>query len=206
MFDASQAQDQSVCSVLFLPNQQDFFLFGSPIFSGMYTTHNMDKATITFVPHSLSTKSPVKAGVLPTQELAIGSGESNIWSYVIGALFASAMGFVYIQWLHPIVLDWFPDPSDEYLVYIIAGVYTAAVGLLWFFVLDPLVSDALSNSRGSIHSVEQAKQVRMMVAIIYFSVAFLVFKFTFGTSISERKAKAAANKVKSTDSEKKELI
>lgn len=62
--------DGTLCTILLLKNQQDFFLLGQPVFQGYYTTHNMSTTTIVFSPLDGSNKKPLQKGMIPTTVLA----------------------------------------------------------------------------------------------------------------------------------------
>lgn len=55
--DVSEAQDGTVCMLLFMPFEQEIFLLGSPIFMNYYATHQDPKGQIIITPHNKSNKS-----------------------------------------------------------------------------------------------------------------------------------------------------
>jgi len=66
LLDISENGDRSVCHILMIGNNYDFFLFGLPLFQGYYTIHDMDQNYIGYIPHSLSDKKFLEKAQIPT--------------------------------------------------------------------------------------------------------------------------------------------
>ena len=75
VFDASQAQDKSVCVLLIVPAQMPIHVIGMPLFIDYYTVHHLDTHTIDYVPLAGSSKNALsKATKLPTRFLKKQAG------------------------------------------------------------------------------------------------------------------------------------
>ena len=69
IFDASGAQDMSLCAMSVVANKDNFFLFGNSFLRGYYSIHDMKDGFLGIVPHSTSSKDFVFAGDVPSKKL-----------------------------------------------------------------------------------------------------------------------------------------
>ena len=69
--DISEAQDNTVCMINFLPSVDDFWVFGTPIFKDYYVYHNPESAILGWAPTVQRFKAPLIKGEKPTTELEL---------------------------------------------------------------------------------------------------------------------------------------
>jgi len=67
--DVSANRDRSACQLLIKANSYDFFIMGIPILKGYYSTHDMSKRTISFIPIANGQKPFLRKYMLPTKTL-----------------------------------------------------------------------------------------------------------------------------------------
>ena len=67
MIDVSEAQDRSICMLMFIENSYPFNLFGSPLFMGYYSIHDTANDKISWAPSVGSYKSVLISGKVPKQ-------------------------------------------------------------------------------------------------------------------------------------------
>lgn len=65
LLDVSENGDRSVCHILMIGNNYDFFLFGLPFYQGYYTSHYMWNHVMGFAPHDRSDKKFLKKAPVP---------------------------------------------------------------------------------------------------------------------------------------------
>jgi hypothetical protein len=64
VFDASEAQDGSVCALAIVQNELEFFILGNSFMRGYYTIHEPSAGRIGFAPNTASAKpNPVSAPI-----------------------------------------------------------------------------------------------------------------------------------------------
>lgn len=96
MIDISPAKDRSLCQLMFYKNPLAFNVFGTPIFTGYYTTHDPVNNKISFVPTPNSPKTMLQIGTLPANFFDAPLSETTtIWVYVITAVVVVALACLY---------------------------------------------------------------------------------------------------------------
>jgi len=73
-----QNGDGSVCSLLILANQYEFFILGQPFFQGYYAMHHMSIPAVEMSPLKDSGKTVPYKGTIPVQVLVGERGPSFI--------------------------------------------------------------------------------------------------------------------------------
>ena len=67
--DLSEARDNTLCMINFLPSVDDFWVFGNTIFKDYYVYHNPERGVMGWVPPAQRFKSPLIEAVPPTRDL-----------------------------------------------------------------------------------------------------------------------------------------
>jgi hypothetical protein len=69
IFDASPAQDESVCALAITANSEEFFLLGNSFMRGYYTIHDMQDGFLGIAPNRYSDKDYLIRGEIPSRTL-----------------------------------------------------------------------------------------------------------------------------------------
>lgn len=69
LLDISEAQDNTMCILNFLPSVDDFWVFGNTILRDYYVYHNPEKGVTGWVPTKKEVKSPLKLAKVPTVDI-----------------------------------------------------------------------------------------------------------------------------------------
>lgn len=135
LIDVSPRGDRSICHLLILANDADYFLLGLPLFQGYYAHHDMESAAIGLIPHTTSAKHLVKrASVYPSTMLEYLPPNIKTRYIVMLAMFAAAI--VYYLFIYPLMTD-----APKTLALFAQFAYVAAcIALFYLFVMPVLAN------------------------------------------------------------------
>lgn len=160
VFDVSEGQDRSMCILLIVASDMPIHVIGMPLFINYYSVHNLEEATIDWVPIPNSPKPALKSGVLPVQFLAAAGAArgTSPYTYIIEGIFVAVAIVVFI-W---VVWPWIQTLTSEvYLQYTYAAIYFVVIAALaiWAIpLLDPLLPEGWSGAPVVNENVRKVKQ------------------------------------------------
>ena len=95
--DISEARDNTLCMVNFLPSVDDFWVLGNTIYKDYYVYHNPESGVMGWVPTAQRFKSPLIEALPPTRALAFEYDfqfaylKIGIWVILMGLTIGTAM-------------------------------------------------------------------------------------------------------------------
>lgn len=116
LLDVSENGDRSVCHILMIGNNYDFFLFGLPFYQGMYTSHYMWNNVMGFAPHDRSEKKFLKKAPLPEAELELPTPDYFLQLIVVLLFLGFAGGVAVESWAN----TKYGSSSTDYVIVLVA--------------------------------------------------------------------------------------
>ena len=132
--------DSTVCSMLLLANQYDFFFFGQPIFHGYYTIHNMTTSTIGYVPLANSNKPRLVRSEIP-ENVMVPTQPPSFWEQYGPFIFLIICGAIAVYAIKPLLeskWDINNEEDKQKMIYVYVG-YGVLCLIIYVFFVAPLI-------------------------------------------------------------------
>lgn len=113
LVDISENGDGSICHILMMSNEFDFYLFGLPIFQGYYTIHDMVTHSVGYIPLESSMKEPLLQSEPPMTVLDPETEEPHwlLTLLFIMVLLAVICGAICVS---PLLNHYYTQEQDEF--------------------------------------------------------------------------------------------
>lgn len=139
--------DGSICTLLLLSNNYDFFLLGQPVYQGYYTMHDMTRSTIGFAPLRYFEDKPVPYRASIPDSIII----ATIPPTYAGLMVVGVCGFIFymiaVLAIQPLLDTYwsFDNVDDQWKYYTVYVVYALWSIVIIFALIFPMTGIPMSE-------------------------------------------------------------